>query len=109
MDIDKIKSQLEQYATNNEIHITYYKVNPLGNCCDLNSRHISINERMKLDDIYDLTHEIGHFKSKKISQINTEILAWIIGFGLCLKFNVPLKGFLKRSIYCLKTYVRKKH
>lgn len=68
---------------------------------------ILIKRESDKDTIYAFSHELGHcFIHNKVKhKILNEILAWIIGFGLCVREGVPIRArFFSLACESLKSY-----
>jgi hypothetical protein len=111
---------LIKYANDMGYHISRQKgsVNYSIKTIYLDSNEYDITKQS-----YLLSHELGHIqvfrflssfklftwyykltKKHLLIRMLNECVAWLIGFFLCIRFKVPLKGFYTYAFDCLKTY-----
>lgn len=113
--------KFEKYIEKYGYRITYI---PWGLSAYVNhtQKIIFIQCTYSLKRQHQLCHEIGHViiqtnikilkatkNQKSLKIIINEILAWIIGFYICIIMNVEKTGFFTESIRCLKSHFKKQY
>jgi hypothetical protein len=69
---------------------------------------IEIRKGNNIEVLYEFCHELGHcaihirVKHKFIN----ELLAWVVGFIICVQLKIPKRKYWHHAIYCLRSYFK---
>ena len=83
----------------NHYHSEFEFAHEIGHCIQFKKRSKSVTKDCGMENM------LRKRKERKFQLIFDEVQAWIIGYELLIKHKIPRKGYWRRALYCIKSYL----